>query len=119
MTNSYPIVFEVEDDGAVSAYVPDLPVYAAADSPKEAERAIRRLLGAYLEERALRRQQLPAPRTTVKVARVTIGRREPVVEIVSAAALLGHARSAAKAAASRRNGARGGRPPGASRRRAR
>ncbi len=119
MTTSYPIVFEVEDDGAVSAYVPDLPVYAAADSPTQAERAIRRLLAAYLDEQALRGKQLPEPRTTVKVARVTIGRREPVVRIVSAAALLGHVRSAAKAAASRRNGARGGRPAGAGRRRTR
>ncbi len=116
MTSSYPIVFEVEEDGAVSAYVPDLPLYAAADNAKQAERAIRELLGAYLEEQAARRRRLPPPRTTVKVARVTIGRREPMVKIVSAAALLGHARSAAKAAASRRNGARGGRPAGSRRR---
>ena len=30
MTMLYPIVLETEDSGAVSAYVPGLPVYAAA-----------------------------------------------------------------------------------------
>jgi len=37
----YPIVLETEENGAVSAYVPGLPVYAAADSHAKAERAIR------------------------------------------------------------------------------
>ena len=37
---------ETEDDGAVSAYVPGLPVYAAADTHARAERAIRGLLEA-------------------------------------------------------------------------
>jgi hypothetical protein len=32
MTMLYPIVLETEESGAVSAYVPGLPVYAAADS---------------------------------------------------------------------------------------
>ena len=32
MTQLYPIVLETEDSGAVSAYVPGLPVYAAADT---------------------------------------------------------------------------------------
>ena len=32
MTLLYPIVLETEDNGAVSAYVPGLPVYAAAES---------------------------------------------------------------------------------------
>ena len=44
MTNRYPVVFEAEDSGAVSAYVPGLPVYAAADTADEAEDAIRELL---------------------------------------------------------------------------
>jgi len=50
MTMLYPIVLETEDDGAVSAYVPGLPVYAAADTHARAERAIRGLLEAYLQE---------------------------------------------------------------------
>jgi hypothetical protein len=41
MTMLYPIVFETEESGAVGAYVPGLPVYAAADSHAKAERAIR------------------------------------------------------------------------------
>ena len=42
MTMLYPIVLETEDNGAVSAYVPGLPVYAAADSHAKAEREIPR-----------------------------------------------------------------------------
>jgi predicted RNase H-like HicB family nuclease len=49
MTVHYPIVLETEAGGAVSAYVPGLPVYAAADSHTKAERAIRAVLTAYLE----------------------------------------------------------------------
>jgi predicted RNase H-like HicB family nuclease len=44
----YPIVLETEESGAVSAYVPGLPVYAAADSYAKAERAIRAVLAEYL-----------------------------------------------------------------------
>ena len=33
MTVLYPIVLETEGNGAVSAYVPGLPVYAVAESP--------------------------------------------------------------------------------------
>ena len=49
MTVHYPIVLETETSGAVSAYVPGLPVYAAGDSFSKAERAIRAVLIAYLE----------------------------------------------------------------------
>ena len=48
MTMLYPIVLEIEDGGAVSAYVPGLPVYAAADSHAKAERIIRDVLTEYL-----------------------------------------------------------------------
>ena len=50
MTMLYPIVFETEESGAVSAYVPGLPVYAAADSQAKAERAVRTVLAEYLGE---------------------------------------------------------------------
>ena len=53
MTVKYPIVFETEASGAVSAHVPGLPVYAAADSYAKAERAIRGLLAAYLQSHRL------------------------------------------------------------------
>src|SRR5258708_10507733 len=49
MTVHYPIVLEMEATGAVSAYVPGLPVYAAADTQAKAERAIRDVLAAYLK----------------------------------------------------------------------
>jgi hypothetical protein len=38
MTDFYPIVLETEDRGAVSAYVPGLPVYAAAETHAKATR---------------------------------------------------------------------------------
>ncbi len=46
MTPLYPMVLEIEDNGAVSAYMPGLPVYAAADTDAKAERAIRTVLTA-------------------------------------------------------------------------
>lgn len=104
MTVHYPIVIENEATGAVSAYVPGLPVYAAADTPAKAEKAIRDLLTAYLaahpESRSVAR---------VRVARVS-DHRKPSVEIVSVAALVGSQTSASKARAARANGRLGGRP---------
>jgi len=110
MTARYPIVFETEATGAVSAYVPDLPVYAAADTAEQAEREIRNLLARYLADRQDRGLSLPDSRTVVKVARVTASLRGSAIAIVSPAALLGRQRSPKKAAAARRNGRRGGRP---------
>ena len=82
MTLLYPIVLETEENGAVSAYVPGLPVYAAAGSHGKAERAIRAVLAEYLNAH-------PASRPGARVAK----------------------RSDAKARASRANGRLGGRPP--------
>jgi predicted RNase H-like HicB family nuclease len=115
MTTRYPIVFEAEDSGAVSAYVPGLPVYAAADTPGEAEQAVREILALYVTDRQARGLALPGSHTVVKVARVTTGGGRSSVAIVSPAALLGRQRSAKKAAAARRNGRRGGRPRSAQR----
>jgi hypothetical protein len=105
MTILYPIVFETEDNGAVSAYVPGLPVYAAADSDAQAERAIRAMLVDYLIAHPASR-----PGTRVRVARVC-DRARPRVSVVGVAALVGSKRSNAKARASRANGRLGGRPP--------
>lgn len=104
MTMLYPIVLETEESGAVSAYVPGLPVYAAADSHAQAERAIRVVLTEYLNTH-------PAshPQTQVRVARCS-GADTVTVDIVSVAALVGAKRTAAKADASRTNGRLGGRP---------
>jgi len=104
MTQLYPIVLETEDSGAVSAYVPGLPVYAAANTHAKAERAIRTVLAAYLETHPDSR-----PEARVRVARFsTTGRTR--VDIVGPAALVGAHRSATKARASRENGRLGGRP---------
>jgi predicted RNase H-like HicB family nuclease len=104
MTMLYPIVLEIEDDGAVSAYVPGMPVYAAADTHAKAERAIRGLLEAYLQEHPSTK-----PEARLRVARCSdVGARR--VEIVGVAALVGAKRTDAKALASRANGRLGGRP---------
>jgi hypothetical protein len=103
MTMLYPIVLETEESGAVSAYVPGLPVYAAADSHAKAERAIRAVLAEYLKAHPASR-----PEARVRVARVTRGKS---ISVVGVAALVGARRSDAKARASRANGRLGGRPP--------
>jgi predicted RNase H-like HicB family nuclease len=108
MTAYYPIVIETETNGAVSAYVPGLPVYAAADTRAKAERAIRETLAAYLDA-----HPTTFPTTRIRVARVSDNRKSKahVVEsLVGVGALLGTGRSAHKANASRANGRLGGRP---------
>ena len=100
----YPIVLETEESGAVSAYVPGLPVYAAAETHAKAERAIRGMLTEYLNAHPTSR-----PDARVRVARFSdSGKRK--VDIVGVAALVGAHRSATKARASRTNGQLGGRP---------
>jgi hypothetical protein len=105
MSHYYPIVFETEESGAVSAYVPGLPVYAAAETHGKAERAIRSVLTAFLAAHPTSR-----PRARVRVARVSAGETANV-NLVGVAALVGAKRSDAKARASRANGRLGGRPP--------
>ena len=105
MTMLYPIVLETEDNGAVSAYVPGLPVHAAADSHSKAERAIRAVLAEYLNQHPGTR-----PEARVRVARVS-DRGKARITVVGPAALLGAKSSDAKARASRANGRLGGRPP--------
>jgi len=104
MTVHYPIVLETEANGAVSAYVPGLPVYAAADSHTKAERAIRAVLTAYLEAYPDSRSD-----AQLRVARFS-DQQKTKVHIVGVAALVGARRSATKARASRANGQLGGRP---------
>jgi predicted RNase H-like HicB family nuclease len=104
MTTYYPIVIETETSGAISAYVPGLPVFAAADTRVKAEQAIRQLLGAYLEA-----HPDSVPTSDVRVARVSTGQRSRV-HIVGVGALLGAGRSRRKMRASQINGRLGGRP---------
>ena len=104
MTTYYPIVIETEANGAVSAYVPGLPVFAAANTRAKAVRAIRQVLASYLEA-----HPESAPTSDVRVARVSDGQRSRV-HIVGVGALLGTGRSRRKALASQMNGRLGGRP---------
>jgi chloramphenicol 3-O-phosphotransferase len=102
MTTYYPIVLETETSGAISAYVPGIPVYAAADTRREAERAIRMTLSVYLKA-----HPDSVPTSAVRVARVSDG---STVELVGVGALVGTGRSRRKARAAQVNGRLGGRP---------
>jgi hypothetical protein len=105
MTDYYPIVFETEASGAISAYVPGLPVYAAADTLRDAETAIERVLTAYLHEHPDAK-----PQVALRVGKHIHGPRTSRVSLVGLSALVGHRSSKRKAIASRANGRLGGRP---------
>ena len=57
----FAVEIQLEDNGTVRAYVPDLPgVYAAADTQAGALRGIREALEGYLEAMRTRGWPLPA-----------------------------------------------------------
>jgi predicted RNase H-like HicB family nuclease len=105
MSTYFPVVYEEEASGAVSAFVPGLPIYAAADTRRQAERAIRETIDAYLADH-------PETQPTAEVGAVRVERRARSRRIftVGLAALIGSRTSRSKIAASRANGKLGGRP---------
>lgn len=106
MTTKFPIVFDTEASGAVTAYVVGLPVYAAADTLRETERAIRDTLVAYLAEH-------PEAVTGAHIRVASVERRvrsAPAIRLVGPGALVAAYSSTAKARAARANGRKGGRP---------
>ena len=112
MTSHFPIVFERETNGTVSAYVVGVPgVFAAADSEPVAARAIRSALEAHFAELDRLKRGRPLLAMTLRVARITTrAGGSAKVDLVGLGALLGRRRSARKAAAARANGKKGGRP---------
>ena len=94
MTLLYPIVLEIEDNGVVSAYVPGLPVYAAAETPCKG--GTRHSMGL---DGVPGRAPGQSAGARVRVARFSDGKSEGGYRGV--AALVGARRSATKARASR------------------
>jgi predicted RNase H-like HicB family nuclease len=112
VTEHYPVVVERESNGTFSAWVAGLPgVYAAADTPAAAKRAIRSALAAHLDALTALGQDVK-PRADLLVLRyeARARTRRERLRFVGPGALMGKKTTAAKAEAARRNGRKGGRP---------
>jgi predicted RNase H-like HicB family nuclease len=113
MTQYFPIVVEQESNGAFSAWIAGLPgVYAAADTAAAAKRGIRAALAAHLDAlHTLGREPKLSGALVTVLRRDVYATRRDSLRFVGVGALLSRGTSRAKAAASRRNGRKGGRPP--------
>ena len=71
MSRSYMAVFEREEDGGFSVYVPDLPGCASQGDTHEAAVAnIREAIESYLEALVKLGQEIPEPRTSIEAVQV-------------------------------------------------
>ena len=104
MMTYYPIVIETETSGAVGAYVPGLPVFAAANTRPKAEQAIRETLASYLEA-----HPESVPTSEVWMARVS-SRPRSKVHIVGVGTFFGASRSRRKERVSQKSDRPGERP---------
>ena len=111
MPQYFPVVVEQEANGTFSAWVVGLPgVYAAADSSAAARRGIRGALAAHLDALHALGQDPRFNADITVLRRDVYATRKASLRFVGVGALLGRGTSRAKAASSRRNGRKGGRP---------
>lgn len=77
---NYTMIVEKEENGAWGAYVLGLSVYAAADSRREAEAALKHAVVEHVKALRELGQPLPTPSSQVRVLKLRGGTAKPTVE---------------------------------------